>query len=140
MDIRKLIIFGKSHWLNIIMYMTYWKCGKGSRLLFSRFGNDPLEGVKLFSIFLTAVVSMLGLISNTMVVMVNRRIKKPTSTDIYISFISITDNLMIVFTSFLFYGYIFVCTYIYTDCFTSIILQGYRIWIEFDIVDSKDNT
>ena len=45
---------------------------------------------------LTIIISIFGLIGNSLVIMINRKAKNVSSTDIYITWIAITDNLLIV--------------------------------------------
>lgn len=63
---------------------------------FSIYEDDPYRGAKLFNFSLTVFISAFGLISNTVVLAVNGKIKSLSSTDVYITFLAITDMLLIV--------------------------------------------
>lgn len=66
---------------------------------FSVYEDDPNATFKIFNFTLTVIIGVFGLVSNSMVVAVNRRIKTLTSTDVYITLLAITDNLLIVAVS-----------------------------------------
>ena len=61
--------------------------------------DDPYGDAKLFNFALTVAIALFGLISNSVVIAINRRIRSPTSTDVYIMLLAITDNLLILSVS-----------------------------------------
>lgn len=63
---------------------------------FSIYHDDPYREAKLFNFALTIFISTFGIISNCVVLAVNRKIKSLSSTDVYITFLAITDMLLIV--------------------------------------------
>lgn len=60
------------------------------------YNHDPYAEVKLFNLILTVCVALFGLVSNTVVILVNRKIKNLKSTDVYITLLAVTDNMLIV--------------------------------------------
>lgn len=65
-------------------------------LLSSDYADDPLEALKFFNFGLTVMISIFGLIGNNLVVLVNKRAKNISSTDVYITALAVTDNLLIL--------------------------------------------
>lgn len=58
--------------------------------------EDPYYELKLFNFVLTVVIAVFGLVSNSIVIAVNRSISKHSSTDVYITFLAVSDNLLII--------------------------------------------
>lgn len=85
-------------------------------LLSSIPGEDDLYvQLKLFNFSLTLIVGVLGLIGNAVIIYVNQRIKTTSSTDIYISWLAISDNGLIISLSL--YAYRCLCSYLpWLDC------------------------
>ena len=69
--------------------------------------DDPYAELKLFNFMLTIIISIFGLIGNSLVIMISRKAKNVSSTDIYITWIAITDNLLIVSMNTYSYRYVY---------------------------------
>lgn len=62
----------------------------------SIYEDDPFYEAKLFNFTLTVFIAVFGLASNCVVVAVNSKIRILSSTDVYITALAVTDNILIL--------------------------------------------
>lgn len=59
-----------------------------------------MKDLKLFGFAISIIISIFGLVCNTLVIIANKRYVRRTSTDVYVVFLAVADNLVIIALSF----------------------------------------